>query len=40
MPRVDEVKYFGRIEEIYELNFYGSKSHTPVISNVVDLTLK
>jgi hypothetical protein len=27
----DEVEYYGRIEEIYELNFHGSKSLTPVI---------
>jgi hypothetical protein len=30
-PRLDEVKYYGRIEEIYELNFHGSKPLTPVI---------
>jgi hypothetical protein len=28
---LDSVDYFGRIEEIYELNFYGSKPLTPVI---------
>jgi hypothetical protein len=28
---LDEVDYFGRIEEIYELNFHGSKPLTPVI---------
>ena len=30
-PGLDNVDYFGRIEEIYELNFYGSKPLTPVI---------
>jgi hypothetical protein len=30
-PAFDDVNYFGRIEEIYELNFYGSKSLTPDI---------
>ena len=30
-PGLDEVEYYGRIEEIYELNFYGSKPLTPVI---------
>jgi hypothetical protein len=30
-PSLDDVDYFGRIEEIYELNFYGSKPLTPVI---------
>jgi hypothetical protein len=30
-PDLDEVDYFGRIEEIYELNFHGSKPLTPVI---------
>jgi hypothetical protein len=30
-PGLDEVDYFGRIEEIYELNFHGSKPLTPVI---------
>jgi hypothetical protein len=30
-PGLDDVDYFGRIEEIYELNFYGSKPLTPVI---------
>jgi hypothetical protein len=29
--RLDEVEYYGRIEEIYELNFHGSKPLTPVI---------
>jgi hypothetical protein len=28
---LDEVDYFGQIEEIYELNFHGSKPLTPVI---------
>jgi hypothetical protein len=28
---LDEVGYYGRIEEIYELNFHGSKPLTPVI---------
>jgi hypothetical protein len=28
---LDDVDYFGRIEEIYELNFYVSKPLTPVI---------
>jgi hypothetical protein len=28
---LDDVDYFGRIEEIYELNFHGSKPLTPVI---------
>jgi hypothetical protein len=31
MPGLDNVDYFGRIKEIYELNFYGSKPLTPVI---------
>jgi hypothetical protein len=31
MPGLDEVKYYGRIKEIYELNFYGSEPLTPVI---------
>jgi hypothetical protein len=30
-PGLDDVDYFGRIEEIYELNFHGSKSLTPMI---------
>jgi hypothetical protein len=30
-PGLDEVDYFGRIEEIYELNFHRSKPLTPVI---------
>jgi hypothetical protein len=30
-PGLDEVDYFGQIEEIYELNFNGSKPLTPVI---------
>jgi hypothetical protein len=30
-PGLDNVDYFGRIEEIYELNFYRSKPLTPVI---------
>ena len=30
-PDVDEVEYYGRIEEIYELKFYGSKPFNPVI---------
>jgi hypothetical protein len=30
-PGLDEVGYFGRIGEIYELNFHGSKPLTPVI---------
>jgi hypothetical protein len=30
-PGLDDVDYFGQIEEIYELNFYGSKPLTPVI---------
>src|SRR5690349_2042543 len=29
-PSLDNVDYFGRIEEIYELNFYGSKPLTTV----------
>jgi hypothetical protein len=28
---LDKVEYYGRIEEIYELNFYGSKHLSPVI---------
>jgi hypothetical protein len=28
---LDEVEYYGRIEEIYELNFHGSKPLTPII---------
>ena len=31
MPGVDEVEYYGRIEEIYELKFHGSKPFNPVI---------
>jgi hypothetical protein len=30
-PGLDEVDYFGRIEEMYGLNFHGSKLLTPVI---------
>jgi hypothetical protein len=30
-PGLDEVDYFGKIKEIYELNFHGSKPLTPVI---------
>ena len=30
-PDVDEVEYYGRIEEIYELKFHGSKPFNPVI---------
>jgi hypothetical protein len=30
-PDLDDVGYFGLIEEIYELNFHGSKPLTPVI---------
>jgi hypothetical protein len=30
-PGLDYVDYFGRIEEIYELNFHGFKPLTPVI---------
>jgi hypothetical protein len=30
-PELDEVEYYGSIEEIYELNFHGSKPLTPVI---------
>jgi hypothetical protein len=30
-PGLDKVEYYGRIEEIYELNFHGSKPLTPVI---------
>jgi hypothetical protein len=30
-PGLDDVDYFGRIEEIYELNFHGSKPLTLVI---------
>jgi hypothetical protein len=30
-PWLDEVEYYGRIKEIYELNFHGSKPLTPVI---------
>jgi hypothetical protein len=28
---LDDVDYFGRIEEIYKLNFHGSKPLTPLI---------
>jgi hypothetical protein len=28
---LDEIEYYGRIKEIYELNFHGSKPLTPVI---------
>ena len=30
-PDVDEVEYYGRIEEIYKLKFHGSKPFNPVI---------
>jgi hypothetical protein len=30
-PGLDKVDCFGQIEEIYELNFHGSKPITPVI---------
>ena len=30
-PGLDEVEYYGRIEEIYELSFHGSKPLNPVI---------
>ena len=30
-PGVDEVEYYGRIEEIYELKFHGSKPFNLVI---------
>jgi hypothetical protein len=30
-PGLDEVDYFGQIEEIYEQNFHGCKPLTPVI---------
>jgi hypothetical protein len=30
-PSLDDVDYFGQIEEIYELNFHGSKPLSPVI---------
>ena len=30
-PGVDEVEYYGRIEEIYELKFHGSKPFNPII---------
>jgi hypothetical protein len=30
-PRLDEVEYYGRIKEIYEVNFLGSEPLTPVI---------
>jgi hypothetical protein len=30
-PGLEKVEYYGRIEEIYELNFHGSKPLTPVI---------
>jgi hypothetical protein len=30
-PSLDDFDYFGQIEEIYELNFHGSKPLTPVI---------
>ena len=29
-PGIDEVEYYGRIEEIYELKFHGSKPFNPV----------
>jgi hypothetical protein len=31
MPRLDDVEYYGRIEEIYELSFHSSKPLTLVI---------
>ena len=31
MPRDDGIEYYGRIEEIYELMFHGSKPLKPVI---------
>ena len=30
-PGVDDVVYYGRIEEIYELKFHGSKHFNPII---------
>jgi hypothetical protein len=30
-PGLDNVEYYGRIEEIYELSFHGSKPLNPVI---------
>jgi hypothetical protein len=30
-PGLDGIEYYGRIEEIYELSFYGSKPLNPVI---------
>jgi hypothetical protein len=30
-PGLDEVEYYGRVEEIYELNFHESKPLTPMI---------
>ena len=31
MPSTDGLNYYGRIEEIYELSFYGAKPFNPVI---------
>ena len=31
MPGTDGLNYYGRIEEIYELSFYGAKPFYPVI---------
>ena len=30
-PNIDEVEYYGRIEEIYKLKSHGSKPFNPVI---------
>jgi hypothetical protein len=32
-PGLYDVDYFGQIEEIYELNFHGSKPLTPTTGN-------
>ena len=37
MPGLDGVEYYGRLEEIYELNFGGIKPLKPVIFNGIGL---
>jgi hypothetical protein len=34
-PGLDDIDYFGQIEEIYELIFQGSKPITPLILSLV-----
>ena len=39
-PSVDEVEYYGRIEEIYELKFMVPNLLIPSYSNAIGLILK